>query len=153
MIEQIRTRFRTKIQKYFSTCEIPQNLHRNLWQPVSASSPHARTYPHAPRRPLTFYPRGARRKIGRNDRRKYSHAGNVVRGKGNYRKFRGPQYFPSHGKTIPLIRWATRFLTIQLPETMWQVILSALVAGQALPFVPKVCRSKYGRHVQLYTTN
>ena len=61
--------------------------------------------------------------------------------------FRGPQYFPSHGKTIPLIRWATRFLTIhdQLPETMWQVILSTLVAGQALPFVPKVCRSKYGR--------
>ncbi len=58
--------------------------------------------------------------------------------------FRGPQYFPSHGKTIPLIRWATTFLTIQQPETMWQVILSALVAGQTLPFVPKVCRSKYG---------
>jgi hypothetical protein len=28
---------------------------------------------------------------------------------------------------------------------MWQVILSALVAGQTLPFVLKVCGSKYGR--------
>ena len=30
VIEQIRTRFRTKIEKYFSTCENPENLHRNL---------------------------------------------------------------------------------------------------------------------------